>query len=644
MLQKLSFPPGIVKDVTDYALSGNWVDSSNVRFRLGFPERIGGWAPITQVFSFTGICRNMHLWQSGGLVATGIGTDEFYYVLYNGNDYEITPIRLTVALSTDPIEVTNHGATIAVNHTSHGAAIDDTVIISGSDTVNGSVINGTRRISSILNDNKYEVCTGLGVGSVAGTSIVSGLSNIDASSGASIGTSTVSGKPIFIGGGASVQAEYLVRAGVSNVALSGWGAGTWGGGSWGQSSSVSSSELGLWTTASWGEDVVICARNTAIAYYDSSSISSRAVLLTALGGAADAPDAAIMVVPSTRDRHMIALGATQSGGGSQDKMLIRWSAQEDLADWDITDTTNTSGEILLDHGSQIVTAIPTRREILIWTDVALYSLNYIGAPFIFGIDLLGMNVDMAGINSVTVVDDIVFWVGAGGFYAWTGQIEKMQCPIWDFIETDVNWSQADKIFCSVNTKFTEIIWHYPSVGGSGENDMYVCFEYKQRIWYTGDMGGRTAWIDTGFNAYPLSTGDDSTVYEHEVSADDETGGTPVGLVAHIESAPIEIGEGDSFMFVRRMLHDVTFRDSSASPTPEMLMTLKSINYPGGGISDTGTGNQVARSATMPVEEYTEKTDIRLRGRAVVLRAESSTRNSLWRMGTPRIELRPDGRR
>jgi hypothetical protein len=644
MLQKVKIPPGIVKDATNYAVTGNWVDSSNVRFRMGFPERIGGWSPIAQAFTFNGICRNFHLWQIGGLIATGVGTDEYYYVLYNGNEYEVTPIRLTATLGTDPIEFSGHGTTITVNHTSHGAVANDRIIISGATTINGIDVNGTWRITSIINDNKYEFETLTAVGSSTGTSTTAGFSNINESMGISTGTSTVSGIPFFTGGGAAVQVEYILRAGIADAATSGWGGGFWGGGSWGQSTAGAITELGLWTTASWGEDVVICARNKGIAQIDSTAISSRAVLLTALGGAADAPDVAIMVVPSTRDRHMIAIGATQSGGGSQDKMLIRWCSQEDLADWDITDATNTAGEILLDHGSQIITARPTRREILIWTDIALYGMSYIGAPFIFGVDVLGMNVDIAGINSVTIVDDIAFWIGAGGFYAWTGQIEKIPCPLWDFIETDVDWSQSDKIFCSVNTKFTEIIWHYPSRNGNGENDMYVCFEYKQKVWYTGDMGGRTAWIDTGFNAYPLSAGTDSTIYEHEVSSDDESGASPTGITAYIESAPFEIGEGEHFMFVRRMLHDVTFRDSSASPTPEMTITLKAINYPGDGILDSGTSNQVARSATIPVEEYTEKTDIRLRGRAVIFRAESTTRNSLWRLGTPRIELRPDGQR
>jgi hypothetical protein len=450
-------------------------------------------------------------------------------------------------------------------------------------------------------------------------------------------------------GGASVVGAYQINTGLdTTVAGTGWGAGTWSRGTWGSGTSLLAvgATLRLWSTDNFGEDLIINARDGGIYYWDKSTSSApfvRAVTLDSLAGAdAGTPTIAKQVLVSDNDRHVIVFGCDPVNNiGTQDPLLIRFSDQENITTWTPT-ATNTAGDLRIGSGTRIVCAVETRQQVLVFTDVSLHAMQYLGPPFTFGISQLSENTTIMGPMVAKAVDDLVFWMGIEEFYVYTGQVQKLPCTVRSYVFDDFNLTQAEKVFASLNSSFSEVTWFYPSAS-SNNIDRYVTYNYSEQVWTIGSLA-RTAWIDRGINAFPIAAGLDGYLYEHEVGNDDGSTMPVSPISAYIEASPIDIQDGDSYAFVRRLIPDMTFAgtDSGAGDV-SVDMILKAQNFPGSNFSYSNSSS-VTRSATVPVEQYTDQAHVRLRGRSIALRVESDTVGVRWRVGMPRIDIRPDGRR
>jgi hypothetical protein len=615
-LQKLQFRPGVVRDVTGYTNEGGWRDSNLVRFRNGFPETVGGWQKYTSS-TFLGTCRSLLNWIAlSGENYLGVGTNLKFYIEDGGQFFDITPLRSTATL-TNPFTATNGSAVITVADVAHGCDDGDFVTFSGATGLGGNIT------ASVLN-REFQV-TVVGVDSY--TITVSATAN----------ATDAAGSP----GGGTVTAAYQINTGLdTQVGGVGWGAGAWGRGAWGSAASVSvGNSLRLWSQDNYGEDLVFCVRNGGVYYWDASlGTTSRGVTLASLSTDSTTPTLAAQVMLSDRDRHVIAFGANEGGVTAQDPLSIRFSSQEDPFTWDPT-ATNTAGSLRLGTGSLIVKAIETKREILVFTDLAVYSMQYLGPPYTFGLQQLAAGITVNGYNSFAAVDDTVFWMGKDAFYVYAGQTKSLPCPILNYVFNDYNSAQSDKVYAAANSEFNEVTWFYPSAS-SEENDRYVTYNYADGAWTFGTLA-RTAWIDRGVRLYPIAASTDNYLYNHEFGTDDGSTNPSTGLNAYIESAPIDIGEGDRFWFVRRIIPDVNFFNATNSPTLDMV--IKTQNYPGSNYVN-GSNSSVTRTATVPVDQYTQVQDIRLRGRSLILRVESDRVGTRWSLGSPRIEIRTDGGR
>ena len=445
----------------------------------------------------------------------------------------------------------------------------------------------------------------------------------------------------------------VVQSGKANVAYEisigldiatggvGWGAGTWGRGAWGSAANVVTTDrIRLWKQDNFGEDLIYNLVDGPIYYWDATlGISSRGLLLTHYDS--NAPSAARQVAVSDRDRHVLAFGATPIGSTVRDPLLIRFSSQENAKDW-LPTATNSAGDIRLGNGSEIIQAIETRREIVVLTDSSVHSLQFIGAPFTFGVTQLSNQTSIIGINSAVAVGDAVFWMGQNRFYTYDGRVQPLPCPVRDYVFEDFNFQQEDKVFAGSNAAFGEVFWFYPSDtnstanGGTDENDRYVVYNYEQQIWYVGNLE-RTTWLDRGLNEYPMATTSETNpdtpnrLYNHELGVDADG----VAFTAFIESAPIDIQDGEDFLFVRRMIPDINFDRSASGATKEATFTLKAQRFPGTGFTT---------SKPLTVTDTTTQNHTRLRGRSFGLRVESDNQGVFWRLGSPRLEIQADGRR
>ena len=613
-LQKLQFRPGIVRDLTGYTNEGGWRVSNLIRFRYGFPETIGGWAKYS-TSQFLGTCRSMLNWNTlSGDNLLGMGTHLKYYVERGGQFNDITPIRSTVVLS-NPFTATNGSSVINVNAVGHGCTQGDFVTFSGAVSLGGNVtaavLNKEYQVTFIDNNN-YSI-------TVAVTA-----------------NSSDSGK-----GGSSVTAAYQLNTGLdTQVGGTGWGAGAWSRGTWGSATTLSATNtLRLWSQDNYGQDLIFNVRSDGVYYWNASTgLGVRGVTLASLSSDPTTPTKAFQVIVSDRDRHVIAFGANQGGSTALDPLSVRFSSQEDPYTWTAT-ATNTAGDLRLGSGSAIVKAIETKREILIFTEVSLYSMQYVGPPYTFGVQLISSNISINGYNSAVAIDDTVFWMGDTEFYVYTGKTDPLLCPLKDYIFDDFNTNERDKVYAALNSEFNEITWFYPSAN-SGENDRYVTFNYKEQVWTYGMMA-RTAWLDHGVREYPQATSPDQYLYNHEYGTDDGSTTPATPLNAYIESSPLDIGEGDQFSFVRRIIPDVTYINSTNDPRLDLI--IKTQNYPGSNYQ-SGSDSEVLRTAIVPVEQYTQVKDIRLRGRSIIFRVESNRVGTCWRLGSPRIEIQADGRR
>ena len=620
-LSKLQFKPGINREGTNYSNEGGWFDGDKIRFRNGYAERIGGWTRVSntqitgtprKIFDFVTLASENLLF---------IGTEKKVFLENAGTFNDITPLRTTLNLGTNPVNTTGgagSGVVTITTQTAHNAVTGDFVTLASltaTDGITAAQLNTEHVITSVPSTTTITIDTG---GS--------------ASSGSTAG------------GGSSGTAAFEISVGLNTTILgSGWGAGTWGRFTWGSAAgALAGQTLRLWAADNFGEDLIFNIADSTIYYWDATNgVSTRAVELSSLTGASDVPVKTRKILVSDVDRHCIAFGTNPIGSAVQDPLLIRFSSQESVVDWTPT-ATNTAGDLRLSKGSEIITAVQTSRQILVYTDQSLYSMQFTGAPFTFGISLLGDNIRIAGPNTAIAVNDIVFWMGQENFYAYDGRIQTIPCSVRDYVFNDMNNQQSFKFHAGSIGSQTEIWWFYVSSGAT-EIDRYVVYNYGQQIWYYGTLV-RTAWNDraSGLRSFPQATGADFYLYNHEDGLDDFSTGSAVAINAFIESSDFDIGDGHQFMLISRILPDLSFNGSSAS-NPAALFTIRSRDFSGDNFTESPSDSAV-RTATSPVEQYTDKLDLRARGRQMSLRVENTATGVKWRLGAPRMDARADGRR
>ena len=619
-LTKLVFRPGINREGTNYSNEGGWYDGDKIRFRSGYVERIGGWSQVSG--PVIGTCRNLHDFTT--LASQNLlfmGTNKKAYLEDSGAIYDITPIRRTVTLGSNPFETQTAGTgVIRVTDTAHGATLGDFVTFSGATAFDGLTtgdLNKEQEITAIIDADTYEVNTG----------------------GVSTSGSTT-------GGGASISAVYQINIGLNTTILGpGWGAGTWGRFTWGSGAgSLAGQTLRLWESDDFGEDLIFNISDGSIYYWDATgTTSTRGVALSSLAGASDVPVVARKVLVSETDRHVLCFGANPLDSADQDPLLIRWSSQESLTDW-TPRPTNTAGDLRLSQGSEIITAVRTSRQILVWTDHTLHSVQFLGPPYTFGTALLGDNVRISGPNTAISVNDIVFWMGQENFYLYDGRIQAIPCTVRDYVFSDINRNQSFKFHAGSLASQNEIWWYYCSEA-SEEIDRYVIYNYLEQTWYYGRLS-RTAWNDraSGQRSYPQASGLDGYLYDQEYGLDDGSVDPAIPVVAYVQSADFDIGEGDNFMFIRRIIPDLNFNQSTAA-APEVTFTMTARNYNGSAAGQGSDNGDVVRTSVVSgTDNYTKQLFMRLRGRQMALKVESDTTGVKWRLGAPRLEVRPDGRR
>jgi hypothetical protein len=623
-LKKLTLKPGVNKENTRYTNENGWYECDKVRFRQGTPEKIGGWTRIS-ASTFLGVCRSLWNWVTlGSLNLVGVGTNLKFYIERGGIYNDITPIRDTVTLN-NPFALTA-STTVTVTDAAHGCVTGDFVTFSGAVDIGGV---GTNVTAAVLNQ-EFQVTV---INSNTYTITISVVPNATA----------IAGSP---GGGASVVAAYQVNTGSAfAIPLNGWGAGTWGSGAWGIGG-TSNTAIQLWSQKNWGEDLVFGPRGGGMYYWDASAgVTTRGVNLSTVSGANGVPTKQNLVFVSDINRFVFAFGCNEIGSSVLDPMLIRWSDQESAVDWTPA-ATNQAGSLRLSDGSEIVSAIQARQEIVVFTDSAVYSLQYLGAPEVWGAQILGSNISIEGPNAVAIGSGRIYWMGVDKFYVYDGRIQTLKCDLRRHIFGDFNQSQAAQVFAGTNEGFNEIWWFYCSAN-SFSVDRYVVYNYAEEIWYYGNLA-RTAWLDSGLLEYPIAATYLGNIVEHENGVDDNSTGTPVAINAYIESSEFDIEDGQNFGFVWRMVPDVTFVGSTAN-NPSLTMTLIPMKGSGSGFNNPqslggSSSAAVTRTATVPIEQFTNIVYIRVRGRQLIMKAESTALGVAWQLGSPRIDVRNDGRR
>jgi hypothetical protein len=623
-LKKLKLNPGVNKENTRYTNENGWYECDKVRFRQGTPEKIGGWTRIS-ASTFLGVCRSLWNWVTlGSLNLVGVGTNLKFYIERGGIYNDITPIRDTVTLN-NPFALTA-STTVTVTDTAHGCVTGDFVTFSGAVDIGGV---GTNVTAAVLNQ-EFQVTV---INSNTYTITISVVPNATA----------IAGSP---GGGASVVAAYQVNTGSSfAVPLTGWGAGTWGSGVWGVGG-TSNTSIQLWSQKNWGEDLVFGPRGGGMYYWDASAgVTTRGVNLTTLSGANGVPTKQNLIFVSDINRFVFAFGCNEIGSSVLDPMLIRWSDQESAVDWTPA-ATNQAGSLRLSDGSEIVSAIQARQEIVVFTDSAVYSLQYLGAPEVWGAQILGSNISIEGPNAVAIGSGVIYWMGVDKFYAYDGRVQTLPCDLRRYVFGDFNQAQAAQVFAGTNEGFNEVWWFYCSAN-STTVDRYVVYNYLEKIWYYGNLA-RTAWLDSGLLEYPIAATYLGNIVEHENGVDDNATGTPTAINAYIESAEFDIEDGQNFGFIWRMVPDVTFVGSTAN-NPSLTMTLIPMKGSGSGFNNPqslggSSSAAVTRTATVPIEQFTNIVYIRVRGRQMIMKAESNALGVTWQLGSPRIDVRMDGRR
>jgi hypothetical protein len=629
-LKKLQLRPGVNKENTRYANENGWYDSDKVRFREGTPEKIGGWQRLSS-YTFQGICRSLWNWVTLGFAnLIGVGTNLKFYIQNGGQYYDVTPIRATASLGSNPFTA-NGTTTVTVTAASHGAITGDFVTFSGATGTYASTLNAEYQIT-VTTANAYTITTASAL--TAGSY-----------------------------GGASVSAAYQISVGPAiEVPLVGWGAGAWSSGTWG-TSATSTSAMRLWNQGNFGEDLIFGPRGGAIYYWDAGgSLSTRAVLLSSLSGSSDVPTIQNIVYVSD-NRFVFAFGCNDYGDSTLNPMLVRWSNQENPATWAVS-ATSQAGSLTFSHGSIIVTVVQTRQEIVVFTDSAVYSLQYLGLPAVWGQQILGDNISIINQNAAIVASGVIYWMGVDKFYLYDGRVQTLNCDLRKYIYQDINLGQTGQVFCGTSEGFNEVWWFYCSITGPDGTgtvvnpnttiDRYVIYNYLEPdgkggkgIWYYGTLA-RTAWLDSGLLDVPIAATYSYNLVNQETGVDNNETATTLPIEAYISSSEFDIDDGDRFGFIYRMLPDITFDGSTAS-NPSVIMTLLPMQNSGSGYNDptsiAGSDNAtVTRTAQVPIEKYTGQIYIRVRGRQMIMKVSSTALGVQWQLGYPRIDIRQDGRR
>ena len=625
-LQKVLLKPGVNKEVTRYTDEGRWYDCDKVRFRQGLPEKIGGWQR-TSTYTYLGTARSLFNWVTlGSQNLVAVGTNLKYYIEQGGEYYDITPIRSTTAAGDVTFSATDGSSTITVSDTDHGAIVNDFVTFSGAVSLGGNitadVLNQEYQVSLVVDADTYEIVA-KDTGGATVTANASDTGN----------------------GGASVVGAYQINTGPElPVPLVGWGAGGWGLGPWG-TGTTGLEPIRLWSQSNFGEDLIFGPRGGEVFIWDASvGIASRGTYLSAEAGASNVPVVQNIVFVSD-NRFVFCFGTNDIGSSDLDPMLIRWSDQEDATNWTPA-ATNQAGSLRLSTGSEIITAVQSRQEILTWTDSAVYSIQYLGAPAVWGAQLLADNTSIVSPRAAVYASGVAFWMGRDKFYRYDGRVQPLRCDLLRYVFNDFNLDEVDQVFAGTNEEYQEIWWFYCSAG-SQTIDKYVVYNYMEDIWYYGTLA-RTAWSDTGLRDYPIGATYSNNLVYHELGVDDDETGTPTAINAYITSSEFDLDDGHKFAFIWRVLPDITF-DGSTAESPQATLTLLPLAGSGSGYnspaSEGGTNAAgITRSATVPVEAYTNQLNVRVRGRQLSMKIASDQLGVQWQLGAPRLDMRPDGRR
>jgi hypothetical protein len=732
-LQKLQFRPGLNREGTDYSNEGGWYDADKVRFRSGFPEKIGGWTRMANA-QFLGLARSLWNWVTlSGSNYLGVGTNIKYYIEQGGTYNDVTPVVYFSSPALDNCFVVTSGSNVVtVIDGQYSPSIGDYVTFSGANTVTGTnitntILNQEYVVSSTVNTvayritvsvtananatgggntviasyqqpiglNTYTLGTGWGAGpwpvtgvttsltnpfattngsnSVVVTQTAHGLSNgqavIFANATATGGVSAVLLNTLFYPTVANANAYTItVQANATSTTTGGGNviayteSGTHG---WGEAfTSGIGQQLRLWTNDNYGQQLFIAPRGGAVYYWIpageaypsaiSGGLTTRAQRLSTQSTAAGydgtrVPTATFQVLSSAIQRFIICMGANPydptTANTTFDSMLVRWSDQENPYEW-VPAVTNQSGEFRLSNGSFIMGARATRQEILVWTDAAIYSMQYLGPPYIWGFQILMDNISIMSPNSMITVNNVTYWMGVDKFYMYSGRVETLPCSLWQYIFDDINKEQAFQVFCGGNESYNEVWWFYCSTS-SNVIDKYVIYNYLERTWYYGSMT-RTAWLDSGLRQYPMAADYNNRMLFHESAVDDVSGTSPVPINAYIQSSDFDIGDGHNFGFVWRILPDVNFNGSNVN-NPYVTMRVKPRQNSGApyGTADNPeviSGDNFANAPVYNIQEFTGQVYTRLRGRQLAFRIESDSLGVAWQLGSPRIDIRNDGRR
>jgi hypothetical protein len=627
--QKLQFKPGINRDQTNYSNEGGWNECDKIRFRSGYPEKIGGWLKTTTEYML-GYCRQMFGWiTSYNDNFLACGTNEKVYIEVGGYFYDITPLRatnptLTTTVTDNCITTANGSGTVTIVAVGSDADVGNYVDIAGATAVGGitaTILNATHQIATVINVNAFTFVVG-----------------VNASSSAT-------------GGGTGINLSFEIDTGNASQTLGyGWGTGVWDGDfGWGLGSpdGVFLPQQDWWFDQ-FDNDLVMNLRDGPIYYWErgtnvtpDASLATRAIALSSLSGAADVPTAAMQTLVSQNDRHLLAFGCQPYAGGAADfdPLLIRWAAQDDPGMWTPL-VTNSAGFIRVSRGSLIIRAIPTKQEILVFTEATLNSLQFTGTNDVFALQEIGDNLSIIGHRAVTVVNNMTFWMGHDKFYVYSGRVETLPCTLRNFVFNDINFDQSDQVICGTNEGWNEVWWMYPSAQ-SNINNRYVIYNHLERIWYYGNIE-RNAWLDSPLREYPqASYTDDALERSYLLNHENSTNDDGVALAAYIQSSDFDLMDGDQLMLTRRIIPDISF-DGSTATNPEVNFVIRPRNFPGGAYQSNASNTQRVIQTT--VNQFTNQVFMRARARQVALKIESTGLNTQWQLGSPRLDMRPDGKK
>jgi hypothetical protein len=635
-LQKLQFRPGVNREGTSLSNEGGWFDGDKIRFRSGYPEKIGGWAALSYN-TFLGVCRSLWNWVTlKQYNLMGVGTNLKFYVEDGGEYYDITPLRdtttnpageitLDITSGSDILTITDTGASLLeVNDfvTLVGATDLGTVTTN----VTAAVLNQEFQILSVISGTEYTVQLPVTANETASDSTMTGLT-----------------------------IEYQINTGFDVFTIgTGWGTGPWSRLGWGDGFSTGFGlQLRLWSQANFGEELLFSPRGGALFLWQPGGGATPAYgTRGAVVSGTDVPSKINQVMVSDSTRIVICFGCNDYGAYDttpQDPMLIRWSEQESFTGWTPA-ITNQAGSYRLSHGSEIVSAMQTRQEIIVWTNASIYSMQYLGPPFVWGFNLLADNISIVSPNAMATAAGVVYWMGVDKFYVYAGRVETLPCSVRQFIFNDINRDQEAQFNAGTNEGFSEIWWNYCSKN-STVIDRYVIFNYLDRVWYYGTLD-RTAWLDSPLRQFPMAATTDNIVVFHEAAVDDGSTNPPSAINSYIQSSDFDIEDGHNYGFVWRIIPDITFDGSNTagetSNTPFVQFTVRPKQNPGSGygaaLSPTVTSTQsYAGQTTYNVQQFTEIIYSRVRGRQMAFKIESNSVGTQWQLGVPRIDVRPDGR-